>query len=102
MRIIKHSALARYWQRNPGAESGLRNWHKLAKMARWTCLQDVRATFPHADAVTVASGRTVVVFNIAGNKYRLITAIHYNRQLLFTLRVLTHSQYNKDKWKGTL
>jgi len=59
--------------------------------ARWTCLQDVRATFPHADAVTVASGRSVVVFNIAGNKYRLITAIHYNRQLIFTLMVLTHS-----------
>ncbi len=102
MRIIKHSTLARYWQRNPEAESGLRTWHRLAKKARWTCLQDVRATFPHADAVTVASGRTVVVFNIAGNKYRLIAAIHYNRQLVFTLMVLTHSQYNKDKWKGVL
>ena len=52
----------------------------------------MRATFPHADAVTVASGRSVVVFNIAGNKYRLITAIHYNRQLAFTLMVLTHSR----------
>jgi mRNA interferase HigB len=66
------------------------------------CLQDVRATFPHADAVTVRSGRSVVVFNIAGNKYRLITAIHYNRRLPFTLMVLTHAEYNKEKWKEVL
>ena len=82
MRIIKRSTLAAYGQRNPQAETGLLGWHKLAKKSRWTCLPDVRATFPHADGVTVASGRSVVVFNIAGNKYRLITAIHYNRQLV--------------------
>ena len=102
MRIIKRPALAAYWQRNPQAETGLRCWCKLTKKARWTCLHDVRATFPHADAVTVASGRSVVVFNIAGNKCRLITAIHYNRQLIFTLMVLTHSQYSKNKWKDAL
>jgi mRNA interferase HigB len=102
MRIIKRATLAAYWQRNPQAESGLRYWHKLAKKARWTCFQDVRATFPHADAVVVASGRGVVVFNIAGNKYRLIAAIHYNRQLAFTLMVLTHAGYDKGKWKELL
>jgi mRNA interferase HigB len=102
MRIIKRSALAAYWRRNPQAETGLLCWHKLAKKARWTCLHDVRATFPHADAVTVASGRSVVVFNIAGNKYRLITAIHYDRQLVFTLRVLTHAEYSKNQWKSVL
>jgi mRNA interferase HigB len=102
MRIIKRSTLAAYWERNPHARSGLLYWHKLAKAARWTCLQDVRATFPHADAVTVKSGRNVVVFNIAGNKYRLITAIHYNRQLVFTLMVLAHGEYGKQKWKDVL
>ena len=65
-------------------------------------MQDVRATFPHADPVTVKSGRTVVVFNIAGNRYRLITAIHYNRGLIFTLMVLTHAEYGKDEWKDVL
>jgi mRNA interferase HigB len=74
----------------------------LAMAARWTSLQDVRATFSHADGVTVKSGRTVVVFNIAGNKWRLITAIHYNRQLLFTLIVLTHAEYSRGKWKDML
>lgn len=102
MRIIKRATLALYWQRNPQAQSGLLYWHKLARKARWTCLQDVRATFPHADVVPVASGRTVVVFNIAGNKYRLVAAIHYNRQMAFTLLVLTHAEYDKDAWKGVL
>ncbi len=102
MRIIKRSTLARYWQRNPQSETGLLYWHRLAKKARWTCLQDVRATFPHADAVSVASGRTVVVFNIAGNRYRLITAVHYNRQMLFALMVLTHAEYDRGQWKDVL
>ena len=102
MRIIKRATLAAYWERNPQAESGLLYWHKLTRQALWTCLQDVRATFPHADAVPVKSGRSVVVFNIAGNKYRLITAIHYNRQLAFTLMVLTHAEYSKNKWKEVL
>ena len=102
MRIIKRSTLAKYWERNPQSRAGLMHWHGLARKARWTSLQDVRATFPHADAVTVASGRNVVVFNIAGNRYRLITAIHYNRQLVFTLTVLTHGEYGKGKWKDAL
>jgi mRNA interferase HigB len=58
--------------------------------------------FPHADAVIVESGKPVTVFNIAGNKFRLITAIHYNRQVIYTLRVMTHGEYSKDKWKVQL
>lgn len=102
MRIIKKSTLAAYWQRNPQSEIGLQHWHQLAKAGRWESLSDVRATFPHADSITVASGRTVVVFNISGNKYRLITAIHYNRQIVFALMVLTHAEYSKERWKDTL
>jgi len=102
MRIIKRATLAACWRRHPNAEHGLLYWHRVAKRARWTCLQDVRETFPHADAVKVASDRHVVVFNIAGNAYRLITAIHYNRQSVFTLMVLTHAEYNKEKWKDVL
>jgi mRNA interferase HigB len=102
MRIIKRATLAAFWQRNPQAEKSLIYWHKVTKKARWTCLQDVRVTFPHADLVTVASGRSVVVFNIAGNQYHLITAIHYNRRLVFTLMVLSHAEYSREKWKDKL
>ena len=99
MRIIKRSTLAAYAQRNPQAETGLLGWHELAKKARWTCLQDVRATFPHANAVTVASGRRVVVFNIAGNKYRLISVIKCRWQIVFIRHILTHAEYDEGKWK---
>ena len=102
MRIIKRATLAAYWAENPRAKSGLARWYEVAKAAEWTRFPDVRATFPHADQVTVKSGRRVVVFNVGGNKYRLITAIHYNRQWVFTLMVLTHAEYDKDDWKEVL
>jgi mRNA interferase HigB len=102
MRIIKKATLAAYWTGNPQAESGLWHWYKVTREASWTCLPDVRATFPHADRVRVRSGRTVVVFNVGGNKYRLITAIHYDRQRVFTLMVLTHAEYSKNEWKDML
>ena len=44
----------------------------------------------------------VTVFNVGGNKYRLIAAIHYNRQRLYVLRILTHAEYDKDRWKDIL
>jgi len=102
MRIIKKATLAAFWARNPQARIGLEHWYKTTKATTWACLADARATFPHADPVTVRSGRNVVVFNIGGNKYRLMTAIHYNRGLVFTLMVLTHAEYGKDEWKDVL
>jgi mRNA interferase HigB len=49
--------------------------------------------------VTVKSGRPVVVFNVDGNKYRLIAAIHYNTQTVFILDVMTHADYSAMAWK---
>jgi len=60
-----------------------------------------RQTFPHADQVTVKSNRTVTIFNIT-NDFRLITAIHYNRQEIFTMRFLTHAEYSKNTWPASL
>lgn len=65
-------------------------------------LNDTRATYSHADPVRVASGRNVVVFNIAGNKFRLITALHYDRSIAYILRFLTHADYDKNRWKSEL
>ena len=46
--------------------------------------------------------RERIVFNIKGNRYRLIVAIHYDRQLVYVLRFLTHAEYSKDMWKNQL
>jgi mRNA interferase HigB len=102
MRIITRKRLRDFAQRYPDAAEPLQKWHDLVREAEWESLQDVRRVYPHADAVTVASGSTVTVFNIGGNKYRLIAAIHYNTQRVYVLRLLAHADYSKDFWKDDL
>jgi mRNA interferase HigB len=101
MRIITRKRLDAAAQRYAKAAPPIHHWHTIASKARWTSLVDVRKTFPHADPVKVASGRTVTVFNLT-NAYRLITAIHYNRQCVYILHVLTHAEYDRNAWKTTL
>jgi mRNA interferase HigB len=62
----------------------------------------VRKAYPHADAVEVSSGNIVTVFNIRGNRYRLIVAIKYEWAMVYVLRFLTHAEYDRDKWKDQL
>lgn len=77
-------------------------WVTTVRAAAWRNLPEVRATYPSADMVQVASTKSVLVFNVCGNTYRLIVAMHFNRQTAYTLRFLTHSDYSKDLWKGEL
>jgi mRNA interferase HigB len=102
MRLITRKRLREFAQQHPDAAEPLGKWERLFREAEWQNLQDVRRVYRHADAVTVASGKTVTVFNICGNKYRLITAIHYNRQRVYILRLLTHAEYSKGFWKDNL
>ncbi len=89
-------------RRYPQTSVWLASWRKAVRAARWQSLADVRKTYPSADAVTVNSRRTVTVFNVCGNKYRLLAALHYNRKIVCTLRFLTHAEYSKDEWKNDL
>ena len=57
---------------------------------------------PEVDPVKARSGRTVDIFNIRRNEFRLIAAVHFNRQLAFTLRFLTHAEYGLNRWKNEL
>lgn len=102
MRIIKPARIRDYAQAHPDAGASLMGWLATAKVASWGSLMEVRQTWRHADGVKVASGRTVVVFNIAGNAYRLITAIHYDRHTMYVLRFMPHAEYSKDRWKQEL
>lgn len=102
MRIIAERWLKDAADDFPKAASYLTHWRAVVRAAHWNNLSDVRRHYPSADAVRVASGSTVVVFNVCGNDFRLITAIHYNTQCVFTLRFLTHAEYSKDKWKVEL
>jgi mRNA interferase HigB len=102
MRIIKRGRINEWSVLYPDAANALYAWYQIARRARWRHLQDVRADLPHADAVLVQSGRSVVVFNVRGGNYRMITAIHYNTQRVYLLRLLTHRQYDTDRWKREL
>lgn len=80
----------------------MEEWLVRTSAAQWSTLIDVRKTFPSADSVLVASGRPVIVFNIAGNRFRLIAAIHFNTKLVYVLLFLTHADYSKNTWKDHL
>lgn len=70
-------------------------WYRIAKKAGWKNITDVRKTFSSADAAG-----TCTVFNIKGNRYRLITWINYETQKIFIKHVLTHAEYSKEDWKN--
>ena len=102
MRIIKEPFLVRAGREHPPAASQLEVWRKTVKAAIWRNLVDVRRSYPATDSVKVRSGRQLLIFNIRRNDYRLIVAAHFNRQIVYTLRFMTHAEYSKDRWKETL
>lgn len=102
MRIIKSTTLDAYAVAYPTAAAGLTHWETITRSAEWKNLVETRASFPHADQVTVESGRNVTVFNLKKNDFRLVTAIHYNTRKVFILGFLTHAEYDKENWKDDL
>lgn len=87
---------------HPPAARHLDTWRKVVRMASWRSLVEVRQTYPDTDGVKVRSGRQVLIFNIRRNDYRLIVAVHFNGQIVYALRFMTHAEYGKDRWKDTL
>jgi mRNA interferase HigB len=79
---------------HPDVKSGLTDWYKVMKTGTFQSFAELPTTFPSADQVG-----NLTVFNIGGNKARLIAAIHYNRQKIYIRAVLTHAEYDSGKWK---
>lgn len=102
LRIIKEQFLKEAASPNSKAGKWLERWRMAVRNADWRSIEDVRETYPSADPVKVDSGRTVTIFNVCGNDYRLLTAIHYRKDRVYTLRFLTHAEYDKNKWKKDL
>ena len=102
MRLIKRSTLRDYAARFPKAGRPLDDWARLVLAGAWQNLVETRRMFPHADQVKVKSGKIVTIFNVCGNDFRLITAIHYDRKKVFILLFLTYPEYDKAKWKENL
>lgn len=98
MRIISKARLKQFWEK-PGskdAEGQLRAWYTRVskKTVVWENWGSVRADYATASLVG-----NCVVFNIAGNKHRLVTRIMYRSHKVYVLKVMTHKEYDEEKWK---
>ena len=102
MKVIKAATVGQWAQKHPTAKSSLLAWLTLVRAAKFANFVALRQVYRSADQVQVASGRKVIVFNISGNNYRLIAAVHFNTQRVFALRFLSHAEYSKNQWKETL
>ena len=92
MRIHSRSTLQAFWRRHPDAEDPLRKWYRAAKTANWDSPAAIRRDYA-ADASIIPGNR--VVFNIKGNRYRLVVRIDYANRLVFVRFVGTHSEYDR-------
>ena len=102
VRIIKEASRVQAGKLHPKTTSYLEAWRSIVRAAEWRSLAELRRTYPNTDAVRVKSGRQVLVFNVCGNDFRLVVAAHFNRQIIYTLLLMTHAEYSKDTWKDRL
>jgi mRNA interferase HigB len=98
VRVISKTRLRRFWEL-PGrddAEGPLRAWYTRVnnRTTAWESWADVKAEFASASSVG-----NCAVFNIGGNKYRLVVRIFYSSQKVYVLKVMTHKEYDRGKWK---
>jgi mRNA interferase HigB len=91
MRVIAVETLKTFWDRHPDAEAALRAWYTEARRANWRGPQDIKNAYRTASLIR----NNRVVFNIKGNRYRLIAAIKYDFQIVYIRFVGTHAAYDK-------
>jgi mRNA interferase HigB len=85
MHVISRKTLRLFWEQHPDSQTALARWFKVMRHTEFHTFTELRATFPSADKV-----EDWIVFNVGGNKYRLIASIHFNRSKVYIRHVLTH------------
>ena len=94
MHIISLKALRKFWEKHPDGKAPLMRWFKIMQKMNFGSFASLRTVFPSADKVD-----KWIIFNIGGNKYRLIASIHFNRNKVYIRHVLTHAEYDRGTWK---
>ena len=94
MHVITRKRLNEFADTYPETRNALAQWYSSMKGSSFSSFQELQLMFPTADRV----GK-LTVFNVGGNKVRLIAAIHYNRQRIYIRAVLTHHEYDRGRWK---
>ena len=93
MHVISRKTLSDYWKKLPETEQALKSWFSEAQKAQWTSPTEIKEKYRSASFL---KGNRVV-FNICGNKHRLIVRINYASKTVFIRFVGTHSEYDKIK-----
>ncbi|RPI66130.1 MAG: type II toxin-antitoxin system HigB family toxin [Ignavibacteriales bacterium] len=93
MRVFAKKILREFWSKQTDSEGQLKTWFKEASKANWTSPTDIKSEYRKASILK--DGK--VIFNICGNKYRLIVRINYQRGWVFILFIGTHLEYDKIK-----
>ena len=94
MHIISHRRLLQAADQHKNCATALDQWYRLVKKANIHSFAELRQLFRSVDKVA-----DLYVFNVGGNKLRIVAAIHFNRQKLYIRAVLTHSEYDQEGWK---
>jgi len=90
MHVVNHKAIRLFCEEHPHAASAMDHWYRVAKRAIWANVAEVKQSFNTADFVA-----PYVIFDIGGNKYRLVAEISFSRRVLFIRWILTHKEYEK-------
>ncbi len=94
MHIITRKRLIEFAKKHPDCSTALESWYRIVKHTDFMSFIELRQTFPSADKVG-----NLTVFNIGGNKARLIAAVHYNTHRIYIRHVLTHEEYDRGFWR---
>lgn len=98
VRIITETRLTEFWSQHADAEIPLKAWRRLIRAAQYKSPHEAKADFPAADFL----GDGVTVFDIGGNKYRLVVTMRYDLQRVYIRHVLTHAEYDRKSRSGGL
>jgi len=91
VRIIARRTLREFWEQHRDAEQAIRAWYHDAKVAHWRSPASIKRVYVNASIV----GENRVIFNISGNRYRLVVAISYRYEVCYIRFVGTHQQYDR-------
>lgn len=95
MRIISKKRIKVAGTEHPEWEPSLEAWYKITKKANWQHFLDIRKTFNTVDRVGEC-----VIFDVGGNKCRLISWVNYRGKKVFIRKILNHADYDKGGWKN--
>jgi len=96
MQILNIEEIEKFVKKRADARGAFERWRQMTEVANWKSFADLKRDFPAADRY-----KSCTIFDIGGNKYRLIAKINYREgiQVVRVRKAMTHAEYSKDKWK---